>query len=110
MIDAHAHVHRLVSVVKMATIFEGCTIEKQRSLVRFLWAKGVSAKYSVFRVKRFTTESRNSLKGVRKSQMMPNRVRKWLRLESTDIYVEGFDALVKRWEKCINVGGGYVEK
>jgi hypothetical protein len=22
----------------------------------------------------------------------------------------GFDALVKRWDKCINVGGGYVEK
>jgi hypothetical protein len=23
---------------------------------------------------------------------------------------EAFDALVKRWDKCINVGGGYVEK
>jgi hypothetical protein len=22
----------------------------------------------------------------------------------------GFDALVKLWDKCINVGGGYVEK
>jgi hypothetical protein len=22
----------------------------------------------------------------------------------------GFDALVKRWDKCISVGGGYVEK
>jgi hypothetical protein len=36
-------------------------------------------------------------------------VRKWLR-QSKDFYVEGFDALVKRWEKCINVGGGFVEK
>jgi hypothetical protein len=23
---------------------------------------------------------------------------------------KGFDALVKRWDKCINVGGGHVEK
>jgi hypothetical protein len=27
-----------------------------------------------------------------------------------NFYAAGFDALVKRWEKCINVGGGYVEK
>jgi hypothetical protein len=26
------------------------------------------------------------------------------------LYAAGFDALVKRWNKCINVGGGYVEK
>jgi hypothetical protein len=25
-------------------------------------------------------------------------------------YAAGFDTLVKRWDKCINVGGGYVEK
>jgi hypothetical protein len=25
-------------------------------------------------------------------------------------YVAGFDALVKQWDKCINAGGGYVEK
>jgi hypothetical protein len=37
-------------------------------------------------------------------------VRKWLRQQSKDFYAAGFDALVKRWEKCINVGGGYVEK
>jgi hypothetical protein len=32
----HAHVQRLVSVVRMATV--------QRSLVRFLWAKELNAK------------------------------------------------------------------
>jgi hypothetical protein len=37
-------------------------------------------------------------------------VRKWLRQRSKDFYAAGFDALVKRWDKCINVGGGYVEK
>jgi hypothetical protein len=34
---------------------------------------------------------------------------KWLRLQSEDFYAAGFDSLVKRWDKCINVGGGYVE-
>jgi hypothetical protein len=37
-------------------------------------------------------------------------VRKWLRQESKDFYAAGFDALVKRWDKCIRVGGGYIEK
>jgi hypothetical protein len=25
-------------------------------------------------------------------------------------YAGGFNTLVKRWDKCISVGGGYVEK
>jgi hypothetical protein len=37
-------------------------------------------------------------------------VRKWLRQQSKDFCPAGFDALVKRWDKCINIGGGYVEK
>jgi hypothetical protein len=37
-------------------------------------------------------------------------VRKWLRQQPKDFYAAGFDALVKRVYKCINVGGGYVEK
>jgi hypothetical protein len=32
-------------------------------------------------------------------------VRNWLRQQSA-----GFDELVKLWDKCINAGGGYVEK
>jgi hypothetical protein len=35
---------------------------------------------------------------------------KWLRQQSNDFYTVGFDALVKRWNKCIDVGGEYVEK
>jgi hypothetical protein len=42
--DAQAHVQRLVSVVKMATILEKCATEDYRSVVRFLWAKGLNAK------------------------------------------------------------------
>jgi hypothetical protein len=65
---------------------------------------------SVCRVKQFTTGSRIPLKDVRKSQMMADQVRKWLRQQAKHFYAAGFDVLTKRWNKCINVGGGYVEK
>jgi hypothetical protein len=42
--------------------------------------------------------------------MMPDQVRKWLRQQSNDFCAAGLDALVKRWDKCDNVDGGYVEK
>jgi hypothetical protein len=37
-------------------------------------------------------------------------VRKWLREQTKDFYAAGFDAMVKRWDKCMNVDRGYVEK
>jgi hypothetical protein len=116
----HGHVQRLVSVVKMATVLERNTEEKrflcvlcaqkdsmQRTFTKkcFLFTVG-----SVCRVKRFTTGSRNSLKAVRNPQMMPDQLRKWLRQQPKYFYGAGFEALVKRWDKRINVGGGYVEK
>jgi hypothetical protein len=42
--DAHARVQRLVSVAKMAIMLEECITEEQRSVMRFLWAKGLNAK------------------------------------------------------------------
>jgi hypothetical protein len=42
--------------------------------------------------------------------MMPDQVQKWLKPQSKEFYAASFDALVKRRDKCINVGGGYVEK
>jgi hypothetical protein len=41
---ADAHVQRLVSVVKMATVLEVCTNEEQRSVVRLMWEIGLNAK------------------------------------------------------------------
>jgi hypothetical protein len=37
-------------------------------------------------------------------------VRKWLRQQSKDFYVAGFDALLRRRDMYISVGGGYFEK
>jgi hypothetical protein len=41
--------------------------------------------------------------------MTADQVRKWLRRQSKDFYIVGLDALVKRWDKCVSVGGGYVQ-
>jgi hypothetical protein len=35
-------------------------------------------------------------------------VPKWLRQQSKDFNAVGFNALVKRWDKCISVGVGHV--
>jgi hypothetical protein len=43
-------------------------------------------------------------------EQVKTEMRKWLRQQSKDFYATGFDALVKRWGKCINVVGGHVEK
>jgi hypothetical protein len=62
---------------------------------------------SVCRVKRF------SLGGKRfaNDEEVETELRKWLRQESKDLLdAADFDALVMRWDKCINVGGGYIEK
>jgi hypothetical protein len=37
--DAHAHVQKLVSVVKMATVLEECTNEEQRSVTHLFVGK-----------------------------------------------------------------------
>jgi hypothetical protein len=38
------------------------------------------------------------------------KARKWLRQQPKDSSAAGLDALAKRWDKCINAIGGYVEK
>jgi hypothetical protein len=36
--------------------------------------------------------------------------RMWLRQQPKDFYAAGIGTLIKRWDKCINVNGDYVEK
>jgi hypothetical protein len=49
-------------------------------------------------------------KGFADDEKVETEVRKWLRQQSKDVYAAGFDSLVQQGDKCINVGGGYVEK
>jgi hypothetical protein len=37
-------------------------------------------------------------------------VRKWLKLQSKEFCAAAFEALVKRYDRCIGVGGGYMEE
>jgi hypothetical protein len=42
--DVHAHVQRLVSVVKMVPVLEDCTTEEQTSVARFSVCKKAQCK------------------------------------------------------------------
>jgi hypothetical protein len=108
----------------MATVLEECATEDQRSAVHFLWPKGLSAKDihgEVFPVNSGKCLSRKALHNWAKK--FPQRRSKvaddarsgrpiwnWLRQQSKAFFAAGFEALIKRWDKCINVGGEYVEK
>jgi hypothetical protein len=53
---------------------------------------------NVCRVKRFTNGSRNYFK----DEEAETEGWKWLRQQSN---AAGFDTLVKRWDKCVDIGG-----
>jgi hypothetical protein len=68
---------------------------------------------SVCHIKRFTIGSRTCHLGDKlfsDDEELETEARKWLRRQSKDFCAAGFDTLVKRSDKYINVGGGYVEK
>jgi hypothetical protein len=37
-------------------------------------------------------------------------VKEWLNVLAAEVYDEGIQKLVTRYDKCLNVGGDYVEK
>jgi hypothetical protein len=41
---------------------------------------------------------------------LETEVQKWLKQQSKYFSAAFFDALIKHWNKCISVDGGYVEK
>jgi hypothetical protein len=105
----------------MAKMLEECITEEQSSVVRFLWAKGVNAKYiykEMFPVYGEKFLSRKAVHNwVEKFSQGHSKVADdagpGAEVAETTVRrfcAAGFDALVKRWDKCISVGGGYVEK
>jgi hypothetical protein len=96
-------------------VLEEYTTEEQRSLLRFCGQKDQMQSIfinkcslftvgSVRRIKRFTTGSRNLAEISLKTESFKRRCG-----SGNSQYAASFDALVKRWDKCINAGGGYVE-
>jgi hypothetical protein len=100
----------------MATVLEECTNEEQS-----FWGKMSQCK--IYSKEIFPTYggkcslSKAVHNGVEKFTEERSKVVDDVRLaaELAEITVKilvccGFDALVKRWNKCVSVGGGYVEK
>jgi hypothetical protein len=114
--DVHAHFQRTVLVVKMATVLEEFTTEEQRSVVRLVWAKGLNGKdihkdmFPVYGGKCLTRKAVHI--GVEKFSQGRSKVADDAGpgAEVADFHAAGFDTLVKRWDKCINIAGGYIEK
>jgi hypothetical protein len=119
--DAYVYVQGLVSVVKMTTVRAECIVEAAFCCAFLLWAKGLNAKdihkemLPVYAGKCLSRKAVHSWvekrgKRIADDEEVEMEVQKWLRRQSKDFYAVGFDALVKRWDRCINVGGGYVEE
>jgi hypothetical protein len=87
----------------MATVLE-FTTEEQRSVVRFLWAKGPNAKdihkemFPVYGGKclSLTADHNWVEKRFADDEDVEMEMRKWLRQQTKDFYAADFDALVKR--------------
>jgi len=95
------------------------TIE-QRGVVRFLWAKDMAAKdiHKDAAYVRWTLPVTSSspliqhLSGERfpDDDAVERAVCAWFRQQPQEFYVAGFQGLVKRWDKCLNLFGDYFEK
>jgi hypothetical protein len=89
-------------------VFEEYITEEQCSVVRFCGQKDSVQRIFIKKCFLFTVGSVCHVK--RFTAGWQTEVRKWLRRQPKDFNSAGFDALVKRWDKRINVGGGYAEK
>jgi hypothetical protein len=100
-----------------------CTTEEQRFVVcfLFLWTKGLNTKdihKEIFPVygwkcilcKAVHVLARKSPSTLESRRWCPARCGNGWDNSQKDFCAAGVDALVKRWDKCISVGGGYVEK
>jgi hypothetical protein len=116
-LGAHAYIQRLV---KMATV-SVYTTEERNSVVHFLCAKRFKAKdiykemFLVYCGKCPSRETvhkwvENFSQGRSKVAVMPDQVREVAETTVRYFCAAGFDAPVKQWDRCVRVGGGYVEK
>jgi hypothetical protein len=101
----------------MVTMLEECITKEQRSVVHFHVQKDSMQKIptkkcwlfmlgSICRVKQFHLGGKHFAD----DEEFETEVWKWLRQQSKDFYAAGFDALVRRWDKCFSVGRGHVKK
>ena len=105
----------------MAALLSTCTKIKKRGVVRFLWAKNMEAKdihkemlpiYGEHGLSRQAvhnwvlkfSEGRRSIEDEHRFGRIT------FRQQPKEFFAAGFHRLVKRWDKCLNLYGDYVEK
>ena len=108
-----------------------CTREEQRAVVRFLWSEGSSgtkihqrllaqygdnalSKTTVYEwIEKFKTgRYMSGLRSLKFSsdESVQKAVHQWLCDQPKTFFSDGIYKLVDRWNKCIEMGGDYVEK
>jgi len=105
-----------------------CTTIEQSGVVRFLWAKNMEAKdihkemlsmYGEHCLSRQAihnwvqnfSEGRTSIEDEhRAGRPVEIATPETFRQQPKEFYAAGFQGLVKRWDKCLNLYGDYVEK
>ena len=109
----------------MAAPLSTCSKIEQRGVVRFLWAKNMEAKdihkemlpmygenclsrQAVHNLVQKFSEVRTSIED--EHPAVERAVRAWFRQQPKEFFAAGFHGLVKRWDKCLNLYGDYVEK
>jgi len=53
---------------------------------------------------------KEKLRGKKFNDGVKENVVNWLQHQDKDFFATGINNLIKRWDKCINVAGDYVEK
>jgi hypothetical protein len=90
-----------------------CTTKEQCGVVRFLWAKDVAAKDIHKEMLPMYGEHCPSLhlSGERfpDDDVVERAMCAWFRQQPQEFYAAGFQRLVRRWDKCLNLWV-YVEK
>jgi hypothetical protein len=100
----------------MTTVIEEYPTEEQRSVLLFMGSgiqcKGYSKEiFPVYGGKCFLRKAfHNGSKYFADDEEVKTEVRKSLRQQSKDFYVAGFDALVRRRDKCVSVLVEYMSR
>ena len=104
----------------MAAPLSTCTVEEQRSVIRFLWSEGVKhskiyrrmkVQYGAIGLSLVWTYERTfgGQKFADDDEVM-EAVQSWLKSTPKSFFLEGIRKLVDRWTKCVAKQGDYVEK
>ena len=72
------------------------------AVIRYEWARGTSVSVIHERLQTVYGEEVNA--------EVEQAVRQFLASQGTEFYQSGFFKLIARYDKCLNVGGDYVEK